>query len=44
MVERVTEDAGTSEEPSAVVQVKDDSGLDQGRNGEKWSDSDIFRR
>lgn len=44
MVERITEDTGTSQEPSAVIQVTDDSGLDQGRNGEKWSDSDVFRR
>lgn len=41
-MERITEEAGASEEPSAVVQVKAGGGLDQGRNGEKCSDSDLF--
>lgn len=44
MVEQVSEEAGTSEGPSAGIQVKDDDGWDQGRSGEKWSDSDIFQR
>lgn len=44
MVERVTEEAGTSEGPSAGIPVKEDDGWNQGRSGETWSDSDIFQR
>lgn len=33
--DRITEEAGPSEEPSAVIQVEDDGGLDQGKSGEK---------
>lgn len=35
MAERVTGEAGTSEEPPTGIQVKDDGSLDQRWNGEK---------